>query len=193
MQHAAKLKVWVDAEHAAGRNPFSSGSQSSHTSWRDVSLSLASSQHRVRRSSKQCSTMATYVDDCELDAGKRHRTHIWDVIRVGFSSKAPEVVRKFLGCSCSVPRQMTLADGRTGVAVVLSQSEYCQRIVRDYEAVVGYSVRPVTTPAQQTTPPRPEDLAPAEAGTGRRRIIGEAFYAARWTRPDFSFAVGRLA
>ena len=41
--------------------------------------------------------MATYVDDCSLDAqAKRGRT-IWTVIRLMFDSKDPETVRQFLG------------------------------------------------------------------------------------------------
>eukprot|EP00959_Pyramimonas_sp_CCMP1952_P316405 6622303-Pyramimonas_sp.AAC.1 len=68
--------------------------------------------------------MATYVDDCELDAQKKHRPMIWNIIRVMFASKDPETVQKFLGCIFSPPKAMTLADGRYGVVSCITQSEY---------------------------------------------------------------------
>eukprot|EP00959_Pyramimonas_sp_CCMP1952_P244231 5105421-Pyramimonas_sp.AAC.1 len=66
------------------------------------------------------------------------------------------------------PRRVTLGDGRTCVAIAISQADYCMRIVRDWEAAIGSSDRPAATPAQQTPPPRADDLPPAEAGAGRR-------------------------
>eukprot|EP00959_Pyramimonas_sp_CCMP1952_P176858 3696588-Pyramimonas_sp.AAC.1 len=72
LQRALKLKTWVDAELQGGRNPFSQQDRVETPSWHDTYQKIMIPHHRQNRSSKHCSTMATYVDDCELDAQKRN-------------------------------------------------------------------------------------------------------------------------
>ena len=49
------------------------------------------------------------------------------------------------------------------------------------------------TPAQKIIPPRTDELEAFECGTGRRQVIGEIFYSARYTRPDESLPSRRVA
>ena len=74
LARAAKLRVWVDSETGAGRNPFEVARRDVGPGyWRDKVKQDQPHAPVLQRSSKHCSTMATYVDDCELDAQKRRR------------------------------------------------------------------------------------------------------------------------
>ena len=193
MQRAIQLKEWVDNEYVQGRNPFAVQTRPNHTPWSEVLKRFESPLSADKcMSSQKCSTMGTYVNDVNLDAHSRYRKQIWAIIRMVFAAKDPTIMQQYLGYKSSPPQRMTLPDGRSGIVVFLSQSDYSQHIVEDYEGVTGKFARKVDTPCQQNLAPRPEDLEPLECGTGRRKIIGEIIYSSRCTRPDESFGVGHL-
>ena len=73
-QHRAfQLRKWVDEERAAKRNPLSATEESSLEPWSTVHKRFEQSSAPVpTQGSQHCSTMATYVDDCQLDAHTKH-------------------------------------------------------------------------------------------------------------------------
>ena len=59
--------------------------------WRDEWWRTAESVHAksVSGKSSRCAVVATYVDDCDLDAAKPLRTLVWKVVRTQLTTKDP--------------------------------------------------------------------------------------------------------
>ena len=86
-----------------------------------------------RKSSEECSVLCCYVDDSNLDAAKKWKQKIWEVIKIMFLAGDPEEVSRFLGLKPAVEPNKTPG----GYVTSLSQVEYCENMVKDFEERSG--------------------------------------------------------
>lgn len=94
LRRAIKTKEYIDAEVRAGRNAVVKAAENfSAEPWlcddgrmpEPVADQLAHARSVAGRASR-CAVMATYVDDCDLDAAKPLRSLVWRIVRVMFLS-----------------------------------------------------------------------------------------------------------
>ena len=95
--------------------------------------------------------MATYVDDCDLDAAKPLRTLVWKVVRTHFTPKDPVLMKKFIG----VVRGAWTGDSSSR-GLCLTQSDYTAKILEDAVKLGFGPIRVCTTAGKSGTPPDPK-------------------------------------
>eukprot|EP00974_Lingulodinium_polyedra_P075593 7325114-Lingulodinium_polyedra.AAC.1 len=196
MRRALHLKAQLTKERTeSGCNPLlqklTEGSRGPAT-WVGTSTTDDSQRlialKRQAGSADKCAVLATYVDDCDLDAKKQLRSLRWKIIRIYFNSDEPADVQKFLGL---VHEPLNLAEAAH--AERLSQVAYLQNMLTAWQEGGGTCSRTVRTVGQGGPAPRPEEAEPSPCGTRVRSVLGTLLYAARATRPDLCFALARLA
>ena len=73
-----------------------------------------------------CSTMATYVDDCKLDAEKRRKRAVWTVVKLMFEGSEDSEGGGYLGVHDAGPGE----HGKDYVTT-MSQVEYVQHMLAE--------------------------------------------------------------
>lgn len=105
MRRAVHLKKYVESELTKGQNPLAVAAEFLNSEpWKAKQRTregkfegdLAYVKGLAGNESK-CAVLATYVDDCSLDAKKGLRNLVWAVIRTYFESDVPTDVQRFLG------------------------------------------------------------------------------------------------
>ena len=123
--------------------------------------------------------MATYVDDCDLDAAKPLRMFVWKVVRTQCAVKDPARMQTFLG----VVREAWTGDSSYR-GLCLTHSDYTAKILED-AGTLGFGPIRVRTPDPKLLPEQPCD-------PGVRERIGSWLFLSRCTRFDLSLVVAHV-
>ena len=100
LKRAAHLKCRIDKERIDGKNhlePRYDLDKATIAGGRSAEDKELEQRKRSAGTAAKCAAMATYVDDCNMDAKKQLRSLMWNVIRLMFKSDDPADVQKILG------------------------------------------------------------------------------------------------